>query len=374
MSLLRGMADDLPLERWLNDYIFPSEWKYVAPDFVYLGTMVSAAEMALGGTTTFADGYFFMEHAAKAAINVGLRAVIAQGILDVPAPDAPVPGSWKHRAESFLSSCPRDSLVTPALFCHSPYLCGPETLQESAELAAGNCTLLFSHVCETGREVEAMSLRYGRTPVEHLKNLGVLGSNFVAIHAVHLSDGEKETLAQTGTKVVHCPESNMKLASGPCPAWDLQRRGVIVGIGTDGPASNNNLDLFEEMRSASLMAKLITGDPEALGARSVLRMATKDGARALGMEQEIGSLEPGKLADVIVIDLDRFHLTPLYDEVSHLVYSARGSDVRDVIVNGRIIVREGRIITVDGRELKARARDKALKIGQDLARSTRGAS
>jgi 5-methylthioadenosine/S-adenosylhomocysteine deaminase len=366
MSLLRGLADDLPLDRWLSDYIFPSEGNFVAPDFVYTGTVLSAMEMVLNGITTFADGYYFVEQAAQAAIDIGLRAVIAQGILDVPVPDAPTPGSWKARVEEFLSECPRHALVEPALFCHSPYLCGPDTLQSATEMARHRGILLFSHVSETSREADDLFNTNGRRPVEHLHDLGVLGPDFVAVHAVHLSEREKDLLLESNTKVVHCPESNMKLASGACPAWELSQRGVTLGIGTDGPASNNNLDLFEEMRSASLMAKLITGDPEALGADVVLRMATIDGARVLGMADRIGSLEPGKFADLIVIDLDRPHLTPLYAPSSHLVYVARGSDVRDVIVNGKHVVDHGKIITVDEQEIKARARILAAKIGRDV--------
>jgi len=366
MSLLRGIADDLPLDQWLNNYIFPSEARHAGPEFVYLGTRLSAAEMALSGITTFADGYYFMEEAARAAVDVGLRSVIAQGILDVPVPDAPRAGFWKERAVEFLISCPTNPLITPALFCHSAYLCGPETLRGAADMARSKGTHLFCHVSETESEVREIVSRYGMTPVEHLEKNGILGQDFVAVHGVHLSDKEKDMLAESGTKLVHCPESNMKLATGAVDVMDLIRRGITVALGTDGPASNNNLDLFEEMRSASLMAKLISSDPQALDARTALRMATIDGARALGMEDKIGSLEAGKLADVIVIDLDRAHLTPVYDPVSHLVYSARGSDVRDVIVNGRIVVRNGRLMTQDEEELRANVREMAADIGRDL--------
>ncbi len=290
--------------------------------------------------------------------------MIAQGILDVPAPDAPSPGSWKPRVEEFLASCPLDSLITPALFCHSAYLCGPETLRAATDMAKEHHTKLLCHVSETSPEVDDITARYGRRPVEHLHGLGILDGSFTAVHAVHLTDREKEMLAESGVGVVHCPESNMKLAAGACDTRDLLRRGIPLGIGTDSPASNNNLDLFEEMRSASLMAKLITGDPEALDARAALGTATIDGARVLGMNDRIGSLEPGKLADVIVIDLDRPHLTPMYVPESHLVYAARGSDVRDVIVNGRLVVDHGRITTVDEGEFMARARTLASEIGR----------
>jgi 5-methylthioadenosine/S-adenosylhomocysteine deaminase len=373
MSLLRGIADDLPLNKWLNDYIFPTEVKYADPEFVYLGTRLSAVEMALSGTTTFADGYFHMEKAAEAATDVGMRAVIAQGILDVPTPDAPEPGSWKDRVNSFLAQFPKDPLITPALFCHSPYLCGPDTFRQAHEIAGKHGLLLFSHVAETAGEIDDIKRRYAARPVEHLNRAGVLGPGFVAVHAVHLSDAEQDVLADTGTRVVHCPECNMKLASGAAPVWDLMKKGVTVALGTDGAASNNNLDLFEEMRSASLMAKLVTGDPESLHAGAALRMATTDGARALGLDDHIGTLTDGKLADLIVIDLNRPHLTPLYDPTSHLVYSARGSDVRHVFVNGRQVVQDGHMTTIDEEQLKTKVAAMAAKIGKDLGLTNYGA-
>jgi 5-methylthioadenosine/S-adenosylhomocysteine deaminase len=372
MSLLRGLADDLPLESWLNEYIFPSERRYVEPGLVYLGTALSAIEMALNGITTCADGYFFMEHAAEAFLDVGLRAVVAQGILDVPTPDALDTGSWRERAERFLASCPRSPSISPALFCHSAYLCSPGTLREAADLATKSGILLFSHVSETSFEVEEIRSRYGRPPVEHLDSLGLLGERFVAVHCVHVSEDEQDLLARSGTRVVHCPESNMKLASGSSPVGDLCARGIILGLGTDGPASNNNLDMFEEMRTASLAAKLVTHDPQALGARRVLKMATIDGARALGMDDRIGSLVPGKLADVVVVDLNKPHLTPLYDPISHLVYAARGSDVRDVIVNGVVVVRQGKIQTIDESNIKRRARAMASEIGRQVGAQAYG--
>jgi 5-methylthioadenosine/S-adenosylhomocysteine deaminase len=366
MSMLRGLADDLPLDDWLNKYIFPAEAKNADPDFVHLGTKLSAVEMALGGITTFADGYFHMEHAAQAVIEVGLRSVVAQGILDVPTPDAPQAGAWIERATTFLGNFPDNSLVRPALFCHSPYLCGPETLRGAARIAHEHRILLFSHVSETAWEVKSIEEQYGLRPLEHLKNIGILGSGFVAVHGVHLSNSEIDLLAESGSGMVHCPEANMKLASGAAPVDDLVQKGVTVGIGTDGPASNNNLDLFEEIRSASLMSKLVTGNPQALDARTLLRIATIDGAKLLGMEDRIGSLQPGKLADLIVVDLNSPHLTPAYDVLSHLVYSARSSDVRHALVNGRHVVDRGTITTVDEEGLKQDARRMAAVIAEGL--------
>jgi 5-methylthioadenosine/S-adenosylhomocysteine deaminase len=371
MSMLRGLADDLPLNTWLNDYIFPSEGRHVAPDFVHLGTSLSAVEMALSGITTFADGYFFMEKAAEATAAVGLRAIIAQGILDVPVPDNQRPEAWPERVQAFFSNFPSNDLVSPALFCHSPYLCSPETLVTAKQIAEAHNCLLFSHIAETRFEVEQIGSRYNRTPLDHIHALGILDRNFVAVHCVHITEKEMDLAAESGAGVVHCPESNMKLASGACPSWDLVRRGVKLAIGTDGPASNNNLDLFEEMRSASFLSKLVTGNPEALDAPTLLRMATIGGAEALGLQDRIGSLELGKLADVIVIDLSKPHLMPLFDPVSHLIYSAKGSDVRDVLVNGRFVVRNRNVMTVDTIGLYDEIRGLAKKIAGALDTSGR---
>jgi len=374
MSLFRGLADDLPLVRWLNDYIFPSESRHAGPEFVYLGTKLSAVEMALGGITTFADGYFHMEQAARATMNVGLRAVVAQGILDVPTRDCPVPSVWQSRVEQFLSACPRDSLITPALFCHSAYLCSPETFLAADRICSERGLLLFTHVSETAWEVDEISRRYGSGPVEHLSKIGILKKGLVAVHAIHLTGDEKQLLDQSGAAAVHCPEANMKLASGAAPVQELLDMGAVVGLGTDGPASNNNLDLFEEMRSASLMGKLISGNPESMSARTVIHMATFGGAKALGMEDSVGSLEPGKKADVTIVALNKTHLTPLYDPISHLVYSAKASDVRDVIVDGKIVVREGQIMTVNEAELRAQVQARAVEIAKDLNLGNHGAT
>jgi 5-methylthioadenosine/S-adenosylhomocysteine deaminase len=370
MSLLRGVADDLPLEQWLNDYIFPAEGKYVSTDFVYLGTLLSAMEMALAGITTFADGYFHMESAATAATEIGLRSIVAQGILDVPAPDAPTPGSWLARVQTFLADCPRNSLVTPALFCHSTYLCGPDTIRQASEMAQENGLLLFSHVGETLWEVSEVRSRYGLHPVELLKRENALCKDFVAVHATHVGGEEIRVLAESGAGAVHCPESNMKLASGAAPIVQLLNSGIPTGMGTDGPASNNNLDLLEELRTASYAAKLTSMDPIALNAKELVAMATMGGARVLGLEDKIGSLQAGKLADVIIVDMDAPHLTPVYDPVSHLVYSAKGSDVRDVIVNGRLVVRNRGINTVDEGTVKKDVRNFAGRIAADLGLGT----
>jgi 5-methylthioadenosine/S-adenosylhomocysteine deaminase len=256
--------------------------------------------------------------------------------------------------------------LTPALFCHSTYMCSPDTLREAWKICLDRGLSLFCHVSETEWEIREIRERYGVSPVEHLHGLGLLSKGFAAVHAVHVSESDIDLFARSGASAVHCPESNMKLASGAAPVKDLIKHGVVTALGTDGPASNNNLDLFEEMRTASLAAKLVTGDPAALDAATCIRMATIDGAKALGLDHIIGSLEPGKQADVIVVDLNRPHLSPLYNPASHLVYCARGSDVRDVWVNGARIVRNGSIVTVDRNALLEKVGETAVRIAAEF--------
>lgn len=368
MSMFRGLADDLPLETWLNQFIFPSEAKHVSPEMVRLGSTLSAVEMALSGVTTIADAYFFMEEAAQAVIDVGLRAVIAQGVLDVPTPDAKSQGAWKERALDFFRSVPSHPNITPALFCHSPYLCQPGTYSSAAEICKSHDVKLFSHVAETLTESQLIHKRYGVTPVELLNSSGVLDSSFVAVHCVHLTDRDVEIFRDSQVSIVHCPESNMKLASGHARIKNLLDNGLTVGLGTDGAASNNNLDLFEEMRSASLLGKLVSKNPEAVNAAETLTMATIGGARVLGLDDVIGTLSPGKQADIVVVDLSQPHLQPLYNPVSQLVYCARGSDVRDVIVAGKQIVRNRRLCSVSYDDIRKQVLELADKIASDTGK------
>lgn len=359
MSLLRGIGDDLPLGSWLKQ-IFPAEARFADPGLVEIGARLAFAESLLAGVTTVADGYYHQERSALAARDLGLRAVIGQGILDVPVPDCPLAGNWPQRISQFIEDFPHHPLVTPALFCHSLYLCEPNTLTKASRLAAEAGLLLFCHVSESAWEVQEILSRYGSRPVELLASLGVLGKGFVAVHGVHLNDREIDLLARAQTPVAHCPESNMKLASGAADVSRLLARGVIVGLGTDGPASNNNLDMIEEMRAAALMAKIVTMDACALDARMSLTMATIHGARLLGLGDLVGTLVPGKKADIAVVDMNKLHLTPLHNPLSHLVYSARGSDVRDVIVNGRLVVSHGRLQTVHMDDLRSQAVEASL--------------
>ncbi len=356
MALFRGLADDLPLKIWLEGHIFPAEGKWVNREFVYWGTLLACAEMVRSGTTTFADGYFFEDQAARAALQSGMRGLMAQGILDFPTPDSPSPAESITRIKSFIRDFSASDLIKPAIFAHTVYTCSPNLLQECRGLADQYGVPLITHLSETRSELEEVIKKYGRRPVDHLENIGLLSSPLIACHCVWLSEGEMDLLARRGVRVVHNPESNMKLASGVAPVPDLLARGVIVGLGTDGCASNNNLDLFQEMDSAAKLHKVHRLDPTVMPSRTVLEMATLGGARVLGMEKEIGSLEAGKKADVIVLELNRPHLQPVYNLVSHLVYSATGADVRDVIIDGKMVMEKRKILTLDEEEILDQAR------------------
>jgi 5-methylthioadenosine/S-adenosylhomocysteine deaminase len=356
MSLFRGLADDLPLKTWFEDHIFPAEGKWVGGEFVYWGTLLACAEMIRSGTTAFGDGYFFEERAAKGVSESGLRALLAQGTLDFPTPDSPAPEAALMRIRAFIEGWAGSRLIRPTLFAHSVYTCSPGLLTRCRDLAAEYKAPWVIHLSETREEIEAVSQRYGRTPVDHLENLGLLSPDLIACHCVWLTEAEMDLLAERGVRVAHNPESNMKLASGVAPIPDLLKRGVPVGLGTDGCASNNNLDLFREMDFAAKLHKVHRLDPTAMPAEAVLEMATLGSARVLGMEKEVGSLEPGKKADVIVVDLNRPHLQPVYNVVSQLVYSAAGADVRDVVIDGRIVMQNRRLLTLDEEQILAEAR------------------
>jgi 5-methylthioadenosine/S-adenosylhomocysteine deaminase len=353
MSLFRGLGDDLPLERWLHDVIFPAEARYMNAEMVYLGTLLSALEMLVGGITTCCDGYFFEEAAARAFLDAGLRAVLGQGVLDFPTPDQPDPARAKERVAAFKEAFPRESeRLKPSLFCHAPYTCGPDTLQWVKSVCREHDWLFQIHLSETRSEVDRLSEQHGELPTFYLDRLGILDNRTLCAHGVWLQPSEIECLAGCGAGVSHNVQSNMKLASGIAPVPALLKAGVTVGLGTDGSASNNSLDLFKEMDRTAKLHKVASGDPTVCPAREVLRMATLKGAAALGLDDLVGSIECGKKADLIALDLNQPHLTPLYDPVSHLVYSARGSDVRHVWIDGRPVVRDRRVLTVDSEAVR----------------------
>ncbi len=348
MTLFRGLADDLPLHQWLNDHIFPVESRYIDPETVRLGTLLGCAEMLLGGTTTCCDGYFLENHVAHAVAAAGMRGVLAQGVIDYPAPGVPDPaGNVAHAVQVVDTIAGTAGRLHPAIFCHSPYTCSALTLKRAKKAAADRGLLFLTHVAETRREREDSLDAHGKSPVRYLESLGVLDDRTLLVHAVWIDETDLRIIADTGSAVAHCPESNMKLASGVAPVPDMLRMGIPVGLGTDGSASNNDLDLFLEMDTAAKLHKVHRLDPTVADAAGILKTATISGAAAIGLADQIGSIEPGKKADMVVIDTRRAHLVPMYDPVSHIVYAVCGGDVRDVVVGGRVCVRDGRLETID---------------------------
>jgi len=361
MSLFRGLADDLPLEEWLTSHIFPAERK-LDGDFVYWGTKLAVAEMLLSGTTAFCDMYLWSAQVARAAAETGIRALVGEVLYDFPSPNYGPPAAGLAYSEELYRTWQDHPRVGVAIQPHAVYTCSPDLLQQCGDLAARLDTRLIIHLSETHQEVADCQAKYGATPVGHLHRLGLLGPRLLADHGVVLTDADMELLAASGAGVAHCPESNMKLASGIAPVTDLLARRVPVGLGTDGCASNNNLDLLQEMDTAAKLQKVQRLDPTALPASAALDLATLGSARVLGLEKEVGALIPGLKGDLVVIDLDRPHLTPIYDPYSHLVYAATGADVQTVVVHGQIVVQDRRVLTLDLEETLARARELALLV------------
>lgn len=352
MTCFRGLADDLPLMTWLNDYIFPAEAKLTF-DIVYQGSRLACSEMILSGTTTFCDMYLFEEAVAQAAREAGMRAVVGEVLYDFPSPNyGPVEQGLKY-TEALIEKWRDDPLITIAVEPHSPYLCSPDLLEKTKAIADRNAAPMVIHLSESEHEVAQVRAKYGKTPVEHLAEIGFLSPNLIADHCVALSDNDIRLLKDFDVKVAHNPESNMKLASGVAPIPKLLEHGITVGIGTDGCASNNNLDLFQEMDTVAKLHKVHTLDPTVMNARTVVRMATIDGARVLGIGDIIGSLEAGKKADIIIIDTRRPHLIPLYNIYSHIVYAVMGSDVVTAIVDGRVLMEDRVLTTLDVDEVMA---------------------
>ncbi len=357
MSLFRGIADDLPLRQWLFEKIFPAESRFLTPDTVYWGSLLSCLEMISSGTTCFADGYFFQDGTVRAVKDSGLRALIGQGVIDFPAPGVEDPKENVAVARRFITDWQGFSdLITPAVFCHSPITCSERTLRAATELSQEFNLPLQIHLSETREEVMEIMKRAGIRPVHYLDGLGVINSSLIAVHAVHLDHGEMECLREKGARIVHCPESSMKLGSGTARVSNMLKMGLTVGLGTDGCSSNNNLDLFQEMDIAAKLSKVAEQDPRSLVARTALRMSTQWGAAVLGLEKEIGTIEEGKKADIIVVDLNSPHLCPLYDPYSAMVYAADGADVKDVIVNGELLMKDRKHTTLDPQEIMKRVK------------------
>lgn len=356
MSLLRGIAADLRLQDWLERYIFPAEARLVKADFVRWGTRLACLEMALGGITTYADMYYFEEVVAEATAEAGLRGVLGETILRFPAPDARTPEEALAYTERFLQRFRKHPLIVPAVAPHALYTNRDETLQSARDLANRYDVPLLIHLAETRQEREETLARRKATPVAVLDALGLFRGQTMAAHGIWVDESDLRTLQARRVGVAHCPSSNMKLASGIAPVVRMLELGIAVGLGTDGPAgSNDDLNLFEEMDLAAKLQKVATGNPEALPAARALEMATIQGARALGLDQETGSLEAGKRADLISVRLDAPHAVPLYDPVAQLVYALKSTDVEDVMVNGRLIVRGRRMLTVNAAEVLVKA-------------------
>jgi 5-methylthioadenosine/S-adenosylhomocysteine deaminase len=367
MSLLRGIADDLNLQDWLTKFIFPAEKKNVSVDFVRWGTRLACLEMLLGGITTYTDMYYFEDTVAAATREAGMRGVLGETVIGFPVNDAPTPAASMKRAEGFIRQYHNDPLIVAAVAPHAPYTNSDETLKACRLLASHYNAPLLTHLSETKKENDDSLREHHVTPTQRLDSLGFFRGRTIVAHAVWVTDGDIAILKKNNVGVAHCPSSNMKLASGVAPVVKMLDRGLHVGLGTDGPAgSNNDFDLFEEMDMAAKLQKLTTSDPRSLPARTVVAMATIMGAKALGMEKEIGSLEAGKRADLISLRIDRPHAVPLYDVYSQLAYALKASDVTDVVVNGRVVVRDGKCLTIDSKTALAKAREYGIKIAQSV--------
>ncbi|MCL7943900.1 TRZ/ATZ family hydrolase [Marinobacter sp. ATCH36] len=362
MSLFRGMADDLPLMTWLNDHIWPAEGAFVSETFIADGTQLAMAEMLRTGTTTFSDMYFFPEIVAQLAKDAGMRAQVCFPLLDFPTPWGAGPDEYLSKGEDFILQWQDDPFIMPAIGPHAPYTVSNEPLTKAVALSRSTGTPIQMHLHETAFEVADALEKTGKRPIERMAGLGVLGPNTQCVHMTQIDDSDIQLLKSTGAQVIHCPESNLKLASGLSPVQKFRDAGINVAIGTDGAASNNDLDLFGELNTASMLAKVVADDATALSAHDALAMATIQGAKALGRSHELGSLEAGKLADIIAVDLGDPFLQPVYDPASHLVYSNHGRQVSHSWINGVPQVQEGTLTRIDVPDLMLRVRSWADRI------------
>lgn len=361
MSCFRGLADDLPLMQWLQDYIFPVE-ATLTPELVYHSTLLSICEMIKSGTTSFCDMYLFAADVARAAEISGMRAWVGEVLYDFPSPNYGDLDNGFVYVEKLFQHYTGHSLITPTVDPHAVYTCSPGLLSRLGEVADQKNALYVIHLAENREEVDTCLERYGRTPVMHLEKLGLLNDRVVADHCVMLTDEEIDLMAERGVKIAHCPESNMKLASGIAPVDRMLAAGVTVGLGTDGSASNNDVDMFGEMDTAAKIHKVNRLDPTVIDAATAVRMATTRGADVLGAGGYLGSLEAGKKADLILIDLDKPHLTPIYNPLSHLVYAVRGADVKHTVINGRVVMRGRELTTLDEQSIL----EKMRQIGAEI--------
>lgn len=368
MSLFRGLADDLPLMDWLQHHIWPAEARWVGEEFVRHGSQLAIAEMLRGGTTCFNDMYFFPQETAQVASQAGIRATIGLIVIDFPTAWASGPDEYLSKGLELHDRYRNDPLIRTAFAPHAPYTVSDDPLRRLSMLAEELDLPIHIHVHETAHEVDAALAQHGKRPLQRLAALGLLSPRLLAVHMTQLTEAEIAHLAESGAHVLHCPESNLKLASGFCPVAALSRAGVNVALGTDGAASNNDLDMFGEMRTAALLAKAVSGDASAVPAEEALRMATINGARALGLEHEIGSLEPGKAADIVAVHVGDLETRPLFHPASQLVYACGRHQVTDVWIAGRQVLKNRRLTTLDEAQLRARTDDWALRIaGEESA-------
>ncbi len=368
MVLLRGIADDLKLMDWLQNYIFPAEAKNVTGEFVEWGTLLACLEMIRSGTTTYADMYYFEDRVAEATARAGMRGVLGETILQFPAPDNKTPEEGLAYTEKFIKRWKSHPLIIPAVAPHAPYTNSAETLKACKAIADRYGVPLITHVSETQDEVKQIKEEHGTTSTQWLEQLGVLGTNVLFAHAVWVTEEDMAIMKKRGVTVSHNPESNMKLASGTAPIVRMLALGIPVGLGTDGAASNNNLDMFEAMDFAAKLHKLVSMDPTVLPTRAVVEMATIGGARALRMDKDIGSLESGKKADFILVDSALAHALPLYNVYSQLVYDLKGADVRASVINGKVVMLDGRVLTLDDTAVKRKAREYQKRIQASFTR------
>jgi 5-methylthioadenosine/S-adenosylhomocysteine deaminase len=369
MSLFRGIADDLKLQDWLEKYIFPAEAKNVNPEFVRWGTRLACLEMLLSGTTTYADMYYFEEVIAETTKECGMRGMLGETIIGFPVPDAKTPAEGLARTEAFMKRFAKDPLIVPAVAPHAVYTNSDDSLQRARALANKYKMPLILHLSETKKENDDVKAKRGVTPTRLLEQLGVLDGWTLAAHGVWIDDADMRILKRHNTGIAHCPSSNMKLASGVAPVMKYLGLDMALGLGTDGVAgSNNDVNMFEEMDLAAKLQKVTTGDPQALNAQQALEMATIRGARAMGLEKQIGSLEAGKRADLIAVSLDEANAAPMYNVYSQVVYALKGSDVQHVMVNGRLVVRGRKVLTIDRAQVLAKTAEYQKRVSLSIGK------
>lgn len=362
MVYFRGLADDLPLKVWLEEHIWPAEGRWLGPEFVGDAVELACCEMLKAGITLYNDMYFFGDAVGKATRKLGMRAIVGVGILDFPSASANTTDEYFSNAENFIRDWTGDKLIVPSIAPHAPYTCSPDNMLKAKKIAEQYDVPLHVHLSETQWEVAEIRTRYGKSPIALLDSMGFLDKRVIAAHCVWPSDEEIEILARTGTGVSHCVESNLKLASGIAPVHKMLNAGVKVTFGTDGAASNNDINILSEMSTAAKLHKAVAGDPTVLDAKKAVLMATRWAAEALGLGSITGSIEEGKAADIVIADLRKPHLTPLYDIYSHIVYSLNAADVTSVIVNGEVLVDGGRLLSADEADLL----DKAVAWGKKI--------